>query len=67
MIGWIAFTLTCIGVLLTAKKNIWCWVFLILANFAWTYHLWGDSSVVTMQAALLVFNIYGWRKWNEQI
>jgi nicotinamide riboside transporter PnuC len=64
MIGWLAFMVTCFGVVLTSRKNIWCWAFLIVANFLWAYHLWGDTSAVTMQVALFVLNVHGWRQWN---
>jgi nicotinamide riboside transporter PnuC len=63
--GWIAFSLTCIGVVLTAKKKISCWIILIAANFFWTYNLWGNKVAVLMQGFLLVANIYGWISWEK--
>jgi nicotinamide riboside transporter PnuC len=65
MIGWIAFTLTCLGVFLTAKKIVWCWLFLIAANFFWAYHLRNDLAALTMQLFLFGFNIYGWIQWTN--
>ncbi len=64
MTGWIALILTTIGVFLTARKNIWCWPFLILANILWTVDLWNSTSAVVMQGILFVFNIYGVYKWK---
>ena len=63
--GWTAFVLTIIGVYLTVKKNVWCWSFLIVANFFWTYNLWGNAAAITMQVALFVFNVYGFFQWRE--
>jgi nicotinamide riboside transporter PnuC len=65
MIGWIAFAFTCIGVILMARKNIWCWLFLIIANFLWAYHLSPDLPALAMQATLFGLNIYGFLEWSR--
>lgn len=67
MIGWIASTLSIIGIVLNAKKNIWCWPIWLLSNVLWVYHCMqvGDSAALVTWIVFGAFNIYGWYNWRK--
>jgi nicotinamide mononucleotide transporter len=59
-----AFALT--GVYLTARENIWCWLFGIAGIIIYTYiffqsKLYGDAA---LQAVYFFLSIYGWYQWK---
>ena len=70
MVAWIASILSIIGVLLNAKKIIWCWYFWTLGSLLWIYDsFWRNEKVLWAQGLLwIVFtctNIYGWYNWHK--
>ena len=65
MIPWIALILSIIGIILNARKVIYCWLVWIIANVFWIVHSIsvGDYVTTIVWAVFTVSNIYGWRKW----
>lgn len=65
VIGWIATTLSIIGILLNAFKIVWCWPVWIASNFFWIY--WATKKKVVSQVVLwvvfLLFNLFGLYAW----
>ena len=66
MTQWIAAALSLAGILLNARKNIWCWPVWILSNLAWiTYGVWFSQwAVLVTFTGFLFGNIYGWMMWH---
>ena len=67
MLGWIATAMSVAGVLLNAKKNIWCWPVWLASNVLWIY-----ISVVTNNLPQVVLwvifaasNCYGYFQWKK--
>ena len=69
MLGWIAFALSVIGILLNAKKIIWCWPIWLVSNVLWIIHIWTqpapDYSALCLWVVFLMSNIYGWFQWGR--
>lgn len=63
--GWIAIIFSVLGIILNAKKVIWCWLVWIISNLLWTIHAFalGDWSAVCLWVVFTGFNIYGWYQW----
>lgn len=65
VIGWIAFTISFIGIILNAWKIIWCWPIWCIANIFWIY--WAtkkkEGAQVFLWSVFTLANIYGWYLW----
>ena len=65
IVGWIATSLSMIGILLNAYQIIWCWAVWIISNFVWIY--WSYKKKVWSQVVLwigfLIANVFGWYVW----
>jgi hypothetical protein len=65
IVGWIAFTISFIGIILNAFKIILCWPVWIIANCFWIY--WAIKKKVWSQVWLWITftlaNIFGWYMW----
>ena len=68
MIAWIAFCLSLTGVILNAKKIIYCWPIWTLSNFFWIYHTIyvQEWAALTTWSLFLLANVYGWIQWNKE-
>ena len=67
MIAWIASSLSLFGIILNAKKNIWCWPVWTFSNFFWIYHTINvqEWAAFTTWVVFLGANIYGWIQWRK--
>ena len=68
ILGWIATSLSIIGILLNAKKNILCWPIWIVSNVAWITYFTAinfDAPSVAMWGVFFFTNIYGWVQWRK--
>lgn len=63
---YVAIVLSFIGIVLNAKKNIYCWSFWITSNLAWIlYYLSkNEHSSVFFWAVYILFNTYGLVEWS---
>ena len=65
VVGWIATSLSVVGIILNALKMIICWPVWIVSNFFWLY--WAIKKKVWSQVWLwvvfMVFNVFGWYMW----
>lgn len=64
----IALILSLIGIVLNARKNIWCWAVWIIADICW---IWvavptGDIHQIIMWTVFGGFNVYGWTQWLKK-
>lgn len=65
---WIAVILSLIGMILNAKKNIWCWPIWILSDCVWLYCVaikTYQPQQIILWIAFLISNIYGWYWWRK--
>lgn len=66
--AWIATALSLFGLILNAKRIIWCWPIWILANIYWVqaaYHK-QDWPTFALWMAYSAFNVYGWYSWAKK-
>ena len=63
----IALFLSVIGIVLNAKKIIWCWLVWIISNIFWIVYMIGrdEISSVILWIVFTIFNIYGWYEWKK--
>ena len=65
IVGWVAFTISFMGILLNAYKIIWCWPVWCVANFFWIY--WATKkkewAQVWLWTTFTLANIFGWYMW----
>ena len=65
IVGWIAASLSLIGIALNTYLIIWCWAVWIVSDFVWIY--WSTKKKVWSQVVLwiifIVANLYGWFIW----
>jgi nicotinamide mononucleotide transporter len=67
MIDIIATTLSIVGIILNAKKIIWCWHIWILSNIFWIIYSISTQqwSQLILWVAFLIFNFYGYFQWKK--
>ena len=67
LLGWIATAISIIGILLNAKKNIWCWPVWLVSNVLWiTYFIiLTNPQSITLWVVFALFNVYGWIQWSK--
>lgn len=69
MIQWIAFILSFAGILLNAKKNMWCWPIWIVSNILWIIFNLSqptpDYATLCLWMIFMMSNIYGWFQWGK--
>jgi len=63
----IALILSVIGIILNAKKIIWCWLVWIISNMFWIIYMINrdEISSVILWIVFTIFNIYGWYEWKK--
>jgi len=67
LLGWIATSFSIIGIILNARKIIWCWPVWVVSNILWIIYfekLKMTPSVV-LWIVFSVFNVYGWIQWKK--
>jgi len=67
LLGWIATAISIIGILLNAKKNMWCWPVWLVSNVLWvTYFIiLANPQSITLWVVFSLFNVYGWIQWRK--
>lgn len=67
VLGYIAAFISLIGIILNARKNIWCWPVWTVSNFLWiTYSgIQGDVPYIILWIVFTIFNLYGWWQWSR--
>jgi nicotinamide mononucleotide transporter len=67
MISWIAMFLSLFGVVLNARKNIWCWPVWIISNFVWAAYNYQTRQLAPLVLVVVLCgaNIFGWRSWSK--
>jgi len=67
MLAWIASAFSITGVLLNAKRNIWCWPVWLVSNALWTYLsiVKTDWPQLVLWLFFAVGNVYGWNCWKR--
>jgi len=65
MIAWIAFLFSMVGIVLNAKKIIWCWPVWLVSNVLWIIHMTQthDNAALMTWVVFLAFNVYGYYEW----
>ena len=68
VLGIIALITGTLGVWLTIKQNIWCWLFALIAVVTsivefYQVHLYGDMA---LQVFYFFAGLYGWIYWNKK-
>ena len=65
LFSWIATFLSFLGIILNAKKIIWCWLFYILGSIFWILIAVFEINYpqIVLWTIFLGSNIYGWRQW----
>ena len=68
MLGYIAALISLMGVVLNAKKNIWCWAIWLVSNGFWIVYsaIEGDIPSVILWSMFSLFNVYGWIQWKKE-
>lgn len=65
VLSWVAFTISFVGIILNAWKNIICWPVWIFANIFWIY--WAvkkkEWAQVFLWVTFTIANFYGWYMW----
>jgi nicotinamide riboside transporter PnuC len=64
---WIALVLSIVGIVLNAKKIIYCWIVWQISNVCWIIYLWptGQKAQIILWVVFGAFNTYGWIQWNK--
>ena len=67
LLGWIATILSITGIVLNAKKIIYCWPIWLVSNILWIiYNIQlKELSPIVLWVVFFMFNIYGWIEWNK--
>jgi nicotinamide mononucleotide transporter len=67
LIGWLATLISVIGIVLNAKKIIYCWPIWLLSNVLWiTYFVvLKNYPSIVLWIMFSIFNVYGWLEWNK--
>lgn len=67
IIGWTATVLSIVGLVLNARKSIWCWPIWVAAASGWLlvfFHL-EQWAAFTLWACYQGVNIWGWIQWTR--
>ena len=66
LIGWLATSLSLLGIFLNAKKIIACWWVWIVSDVAWIIYFLNpvDPQSLVLWIVFIGFNIYGWVQWK---
>ena len=65
VVEWVAFGLSTAGIILNAKKIIYCWPLWIAANIIWFCSAVpkNEFALASLWVVFIVFNLYGWVEW----
>jgi nicotinamide mononucleotide transporter len=63
--GWLALILSALGIILNARKHIWCWPIWIFSNMLWVIYFGprGDLAPSALNIGFALANVYGWWCW----
>jgi nicotinamide mononucleotide transporter len=66
-LDWLGFALTLLSIILSARKNIWCWPVGLLGGVAWTIYALHpfQQALLVSQIVFGILEIYGWWKWSS--
>jgi len=67
VLGWIATTISILGIALNARKIMLCWPVWLVSNVLWVtyFGIMGDKPSIILWVVFSVFNIYGWVMWSK--
>ena len=69
MIAWIATVISLYGILLSAKKNYWCWIVWLVGDSLWTVTAVTRNQVylpdIVTWTGFFLANIYGFVLWRK--
>jgi nicotinamide mononucleotide transporter len=67
-LGWIALLMSVSGVLLNAKKSMWCWPVWFLSNVLWLSYMVPMRTwpMVAEQSVFAALNVYGFIQWRKK-
>ena len=68
MLDWIGSLGIMTGLILSGRKNIYCWPVWIVGNFFWI--IFGIQSkilsIIVLNFAFIIVNVIGWRNWRKE-
>jgi nicotinamide mononucleotide transporter len=69
VLAWIATVISIVGIILNAKKIIYCWPVWVVSNILWIIYFASLDMIpsVVLWIVFTIFNIYGWRQWYKDI
>ena len=67
LLGWISSILSIFGIVLNAKKIIWCWYVWLISNVTWLIYYMDkrDLPAIVLWITFGAFNVYGLISWNK--
>jgi nicotinamide mononucleotide transporter len=68
LLGYIAAFVSLVGILLNARKNIWCWPVWLVSNVLWIYYsvVEGDIPSIILWSMFSGANLWGWYIWSKE-
>lgn len=68
VVGWLATSLSLLGIFLNAKKIIACWGVWLISDVAWIIYFLNpvDPQSLVLWIVFIGFNIYGWVQWKNK-
>ena len=68
-LGYFAAFVSLPGIILNARKHIWCWPIWLFSNSLWIYYsiLEGDMPSIILWIMFSIANIYGLKAWKKDI
>jgi len=67
ILGYIAIAISFVGIILNAKKIIWCWLVWNIGNVVWIIYslIEQDYPSVILWSIFTLSNMYGWYQWKK--
>lgn len=68
ILGWVAYVVALIGLVLNAKGKILCWPIWIVSAIIWVVYfvMKNDTQSIILWVTYLSFNFYGWYMWKKK-
>lgn len=65
--SWVAALFNVWGLVLSGRKNIWCWPVWMLASLAWIIYgvMTRQWAIVWLDAIMFVQQIWAWKQWRQ--